>query len=112
MVEFKNSGIRSNALDGIFRKTELSRQKCLDIGVFCQGMSPDDSITAPSEKGLLHRWSGTAQFGTATVRVPGTNSIFIFWLVLVQSGPRIFFPGLVRSWISHFLGHGPIGFGP
>ena len=56
MVEFKNSGIRSNALDGIFRKTELSRQKCLDIGVFCQGMSPDDSITAPSEKGLLHRW--------------------------------------------------------
>lgn len=58
MVEFKNSGIRSNALDGIFRKTELSRQKCLDIGVFCQGMSPDDSITAPSEKGLLHRWSG------------------------------------------------------
>ena len=57
MVEFKNSGIRSNALDGIFRKTELSRQKCLDIGVFCQGMSPDDSITAPSEKGLLHRWS-------------------------------------------------------
>ena len=55
MVEFKNSGIRSNALDGIFRKTELSRQKCLDIGVFCQGMSPDDSITVPSEKGLLHR---------------------------------------------------------
>ena len=86
MVEFKNSGIRSNALDGIFRKTELSRQKCLDIGVFCQGMSPDDSITAPSEKGLLHRWSEggpeselwTVRFGTATIL--GLATVWRFYI--------------------------------
>merc|ERR1712113_572281 len=50
MKEFKHSGIRSNALDGILRKTEVSIEKCLQIGVFCQGMAPEDSIKAPTEK--------------------------------------------------------------
>ena len=50
MVEFKNAGIRSNALDGVYRKTDVSSKKCLDIGVFCQGMAPEDSIKAPTEK--------------------------------------------------------------
>jgi hypothetical protein len=49
MKEFKGASIRSNILDKYLRDTAKSVDRCLEIGVYCQAIAPESSMTVPSD---------------------------------------------------------------
>jgi hypothetical protein len=55
MKEFTGASIRSNILDKYIRETEVSINRCLEIGVFCQAMAPESNIEVKDDKAFRLR---------------------------------------------------------